>query len=193
MTSIALTPNFLVRRIATSRSAASCCTRGCYVRSRREAGRGGTLVGGIFLLAFVSAFVPVVSIELALVFAAATGTSGTLVLAQVLAAAVGQMVGKSCFFVGGRTAFRHWRRRESRRACGRSARLHRLVALAMRKRAVGAVTVFVSALTGLPPFAVVSALAGGWHIRLPSFFLLGFAGRSARFGSVLMLPHVLAW
>lgn len=261
MTSIALTPNFLVRRIATSRSVASCGTRGCSCAATtslatapnvvtiartvisaaltvaavaatswplllagddrfRDQGRVAeadaedadrpphrmfhntegsgvmnavALVGGIFFLAFVSAFVPVVSIELALVFAAATGTSGTLVLAQVLAAAVGQMVGKSCLFVGGRTAFRHWRRRESRRACGRRARLHRLVALAMRKRAVGAVTVFVSALTGLPPFAVVSALAGGWHIRLPSFFLLGFAGRSARFGSVLMLPHVLAW
>jgi membrane protein YqaA with SNARE-associated domain len=151
------------------------------------------LVSGIFLLAFVAAFIPVASIELALIVAAATDPSGTLLLAQVLAAAAGQMVGKSCFFVGGRTAFRCWRPRTSRRAAGRRASLHRLVTRAMRKRAVGAATVFLSALTGLPPFTVVSALAGGWGLRLPSFFLLGLAGRSARFGSVLMVPHVVAW
>jgi membrane protein YqaA with SNARE-associated domain len=151
------------------------------------------LVGGIFLLAFVSAFVPVVSIELALVVAAATGTSGALLFAQVLVAAAGQMVGKSCFFVGGRTAFRYWRRREDGCVSPRIAGLHRLVARVTRERAVAAVTVFISALTGIPPLAVVSALAGGWRIRLPSFFLIGFTGRSARFGTVLMVPHALAW
>lgn len=151
------------------------------------------LVGGIFLLAFVSAFVPVVSIELALVVAAATGPSGTLLLAQVLAAAAGQMVGKSIFFVGGRTAFRHWRRRENGSVSPRIAGLHRLVARVTRERALGPVTVFFSALTGLPPFAVVSALAGGWHIRLTSFLFIGFTGRSARFGTVLIVPHALAW
>src|SRR4029077_16633015 len=57
------------------------------------------LVAGVFALAFVSAFVPLVSIELALVMAAATGTSGGLLVGQVLAAAAGQMIGKSCFFL----------------------------------------------------------------------------------------------
>jgi membrane protein YqaA with SNARE-associated domain len=154
---------------------------------------GLLLVAGVFVLAFVSAFVPLVSIELALVGAAATGTSGRLLVAQVLVAAAGQMVGKSCFFVGGRTAFvRLTRRKRPRRA--RSAQWwERLVDRAAGQRAAAAVTVFVSAVTGLPPFALVSALAGAWQLRLPSFFVLGLTGRSARFAGVLLVPQVLGW
>lgn len=150
------------------------------------------LVAGVFVLAFVSAFVPLVSIELALVGAAATGTSGRLLVAQVLVAAAGQMVGKSCFFLGGRTAFARSTRRKKPRRRSRSAQwLARLAARAAGQRAAAAVTVFVSAVTGLPPFALVSALAGAWRLRLPSFFVLGLAGRSARFASVLLVPQVL--
>jgi membrane protein YqaA with SNARE-associated domain len=75
------------------------------------------LVAGIFVLAFLSAFVPLVSIELSLVGASATGTSGRLLVAQVLVAAAGQMVGQSCFFLGSRTAFvRSTRRKKPRRS-----------------------------------------------------------------------------
>jgi membrane protein YqaA with SNARE-associated domain len=149
------------------------------------------LVPGVFVLAFVSAFVPLVSIELALVGAAATGTSGRLLVAQVLFAAAGQMVGKSCFFLGGRTAFARSTRRKKRRRSRSAQWLERLVARAAGQRAAAAVTVFVSAVTGLPPFAFVSALAGAWQLRLPSFFVLGLAGRSARFAGVLLLPQAL--
>src|SRR5262249_7181697 len=60
-------------------------------------------VGGLLALAFVSAFVPLVSIELALIAAAAASSSQGLLFALVLAAAGGQMLGKSCFFLGGRS------------------------------------------------------------------------------------------
>jgi membrane protein YqaA with SNARE-associated domain len=151
------------------------------------------LVSGVFVLAVVSAFVPLVSIELALIGAAATGTSGRLLVAQVLVAAAGQMVGKSCFFLGGRTAFvRLGSRKKPRRS--RSVQwLERLVARAAGQRTAAAVTVLVSAVTGLPPFALVSALAGAWQLRLPSLFVLGLAGRSARFAGILMVPQVVGW
>ena len=151
------------------------------------------LVVGVFGLAFVSAFVPLVSIELALVMAAATGTSGRLLVVQVLVAAVGQMIGKCCFFLGGRTAFTHWTKREKRRRSRGGQRLGWLVARAARQRAAAAMTVFASAVTGLPPFAVVSALAGAWRLRLSSFFVLGLAGRSARFAGVLLVQQGLPW
>ena len=154
---------------------------------------GLVLVAGVFVLAFVSAFVPLVSIELALVGAAATGTSGRLLVAQVVVAAAGQMVGKSCFFLGGRTAFLRSTRRKKPRRSRSPQWLERLVARAAGQRAAAAVTVFVSAVTGLPPFALVSALAGAWRLRLPSFFALGLAGRSARFAGVLLLPQVAGW
>lgn len=149
------------------------------------------LAAGIFGLAFASALCPLVSIELALVAAAASGTSGRLLAAQVLCAAAGQMVGKSCFFVGGRTALVRWSRREKTRRSGSAQRLGWLVARAARRRLAAAVTVLVSAVTGLPPFALVSALAGAWRLRLPSFFVLGLAGRSVRFAGVLLVPQLL--
>jgi membrane protein YqaA with SNARE-associated domain len=147
------------------------------------------LMAGVFVLAFVSAFVPLVSIELALVVAAAAGTSGRLLVAQVLLAAAGQMIGKSCFFLGGRTALTRWTSRKAPRRSGGSQRLRRLVARAARQRGAAAATVFVSAVSGLPPFALVSALAGAWRLRLSSFFVLGLAGRSARFAGVLLVPQ----
>lgn len=151
------------------------------------------LVGGVFVLAFVSAFVPVVSIEVALVVAAASGASGRLLVAQVVFAAAGQMVGKSCFFLGGRTAFTCWMKPKKPHGLRGGQRLRRLVARAARQRAAAAVTVFFSAVTGLPPFALVSALAGAWRLRLSSFVVLGLAGRAARFAGVLLVPQVGGW
>lgn len=150
-------------------------------------------IGTIFVLAVVSAFVPLVSIELALVVAAAASTPDELLVAEVVAAAAGQMVGKSCFFLGGRAASIRWTRRRNRGRVVPGRRLARLIASATRQRAAAAATVFVSAVTGLPPFALVSALAGGWRLRLPAFFVLGLAGRSARFAGVLVLPDAPAW
>jgi membrane protein YqaA with SNARE-associated domain len=51
--------------------------------------------------------------------------------------------------------------------------------------------VFVSAATGVPPFAVVSPLAGGWRLRLSSFLVMGFAGKSARFAGIVLVPGAL--
>ena len=150
------------------------------------------LVGGIFLLALVASFVPLLSVELALIVSAAAGTSIGLLLAQVAVAAAGQMIGKSCYFVGGRTASQWCERREQAGPRRLGARLLGFVTRKARQRRVAAATVFFSASTGLPPFALVAALAGGWRIRLPSFFVMGFAGKSARFAAVLLVPGVVA-
>jgi membrane protein YqaA with SNARE-associated domain len=150
------------------------------------------LVGGIFLFALVASFVPLLSVELALIVSAAAGTSIGLVLAQVAVAAAGQMIGKSCYFLGGRAAFQLCECRDHAGPRGLAARLLGFVTRKARQRRVAAATVFFSASTGLPPFALVSALAGGWRIRLSSFFVMGFAGKSARFAGVLLVPGALA-
>jgi len=143
------------------------------------------LIAGVFGLAVVSAFVPLVSIELVLVGAAATRSAESVLVAQVLAAAVGQMVGKSCFFLGGRAATR-----KKLRLSPKAQAVQRFVARIAGQRAAPVLTVLVSAVTGLPPFALVSALAGTWRLRLSSFFVLGLAGRSARFAGVLLVPQL---
>jgi membrane protein YqaA with SNARE-associated domain len=150
------------------------------------------LVGGIFLLALVASFVPIFSVELALIVSAAAGTSIGILLAQVAVAAAAQMIGKSFYFLGGRSAFQWCECRKQVRPQGLGARLLAYVTRKARQRRVAAATVFVSASTGLPPFALVSALAGGWRLRLSSFFLVGFAGKSARFAVMLLVPGALA-
>ena len=144
------------------------------------------LVGGIFLLALLAGFVPFVSVELALIVSAAAHPSLGVLLALAIAAAGGLMVGKCCFFLGGRSAFA-WSKGRSRRV-----RLPAFLSRATRKPQVAAATVFVSAATGVPPFAVVSPLAGSWRLRLSSFFVVGFAGKSARFAGIVLVPGLLA-
>lgn len=143
------------------------------------------LVGGIFLLALLAGFVPFVSVELALIVSAATHPRIGLLLGLAIAAAAGLMIGKCCFFLGGRSAFA-WSRGRSRRF-----RMPRFLSRATKKPQVAAATVFVSAATGVPPFAVVSPLAGGWRLRLSSFFVVGFAGKSARFAGIVLVPGLL--
>ena len=150
------------------------------------------LVGGIFFLALVASFVPLLSVELALIVSVAAGTSIGLLLAQVAVAAAGQMIGKSCYFLGGRTAFQWFEGRDHAGPRRLAARLLGFVTRKARQRGVAAAAVFFSASTGLPPFALVSAVAGGWRIRLSSFFVVGFAGKSARFAGVLLVPGVVA-
>jgi membrane protein YqaA with SNARE-associated domain len=150
------------------------------------------LVGGIFLIALVGSFIPIFSIEFALILSAAAGTSIGLLVAQVAVAAAGQMIGKSFYFVGGRTAFQLCECREHSPSRGLGARMLDYVTRKARQRRVAAAAVFFSASTGLPPFALVSALAGGWRIRLSSLFVVGFAGKSARFAGVLLVPGALA-
>jgi membrane protein YqaA with SNARE-associated domain len=149
-----------------------------------------SILGGMFLGALLSAFFPFVSIELALVVSAAAGTSRPLLLGLVLVAATGEMIGKTFFFMGGRTVF-GWRRR--RHNAPSSRRLGRIVTRAGERRRVAGATVLVSAITGLPPFALVAGLAGGWRLRLSSFVMMGLAGRSVRFVAVLLVPGVVTW
>jgi len=145
------------------------------------------LVGGIFLLALIAGFLPLISVELALIAYAATHGSTGLLLALAVAAAAGMMVGKTCFFLGGRSAL-DWHERRSR---PRRLRLPRFLSRATSRPQVAAATVFVSAATGVPPFAVVSPLAGSWRLRLSSFFVMGFAGKSARFAGIALVPGAL--
>ena len=146
------------------------------------------LVSGIFLLALLAGLVPFISVELALIVSAAAGASIGVLLALVAAAAAGQMIGKSCFFLGGRRAF-EWNERRARQA---RIRLPGFVSRVTHRPPVAAATVFVSAATGVPPFAVVSPLAGGWRLRLSSFVVMGLAGKAARFTGILLVPGALA-
>jgi membrane protein YqaA with SNARE-associated domain len=134
--------------------------------------------------AFLSGFVPIVNIEVYLVGAAAL-LPGCPPLVVVAAAALGQMAAKTVLFLGGRGLVGL--------PAGHGARaLAAASRLAARGRSTPAL-VFTSALTGLPPFYVVSVAAGMLGFRTGHFLLAGLAGRLLRFSAVFALPGVLLW
>ena len=132
--------------------------------------------------AFLSGFVPVVNIETYLVAATAL-MPGAPALAA--AAALGQMAAKTLLFLGGRGVV-NVPSRQLERARDIAARF------AARGRSAPAL-VFTSALTGLPPFYVVSVAAGMGGLRAGPFVVAGLAGRFLRFGAVFAAPAALLW
>ena len=146
-----------------------------------------------FGVCLLSALVPVVNAEVALVAVALVSPVPPLVLALV--AGLGQMVGKMLFYLLGRDAldperWRRWRREGT--ATGRWATWTARVREWAERHTWGpAALTGVSALTGLPPFAVVSVLAGTLRMRWWVFAGIGFAGRSTRFLLVLLAPGLL--
>jgi membrane protein YqaA with SNARE-associated domain len=134
--------------------------------------------------AFLSGFVPLVNIEAYLVGVAAL-VPGCPPLVVVAAAALGQMAAKAVLFLGGRGLVT-LPSGHGERALAAASRL------AARGRS-GPALVFTSALTGLPPFYVVSIAAGMLRFRTGPFLLAGLAGRLLRFSAVFALPGVLLW
>ena len=133
-------------------------------------------------MSFLSGFVPLVNIEAYLLGAAAL-LPGIPPLVVVVPAALGQMAAKAVLFLGGRGLVSLPLRFRDR-ALAAAARLG-----TRRPPAF----VFTSALTGLPPFYVVSVAAGMLGFRPGPFLLAGLAGRLLRFGAVFALPGLLAW
>lgn len=100
----------------------------------------------------------------------------------VVAATLGQMVGKVAMFYGGRGVLRI-----------RSARLHRGVEkvrarLENRPRAAE-LLLFSSATVGLPPLYLMAVACGTVGMGVVPFFLIGSVGRLIHFGVVALLPQ----
>lgn len=136
-----------------------------------------------FAVCLLSALVPLINAELYLLAAGALVSPLVLPLVAMFAAA-GQMVGKLVFFGAARGAGRFTG------VTGRR-RLDRWRERLARWRGAEPALVFVSASVGLPPLAVVSAVAGLTGMRTRTFLLLGFAGRFLRFAVVLAVPVIV--
>jgi len=154
-------------------------------------------------VSFVSAVVPVVNLEAYLGGLAVLVDNGTIwvTLAIGAIAAVGQMAGKMLYYFAGRGALqlpkrlqRHARIAQDDEAVIVSAVKKKPSKLAgllrwrerMERRPATAVgVVAVSASVGLPPFAVISALAGVVRVPVASFVVVGLLGRWLRFAVLL--------
>lgn len=137
-----------------------------------------------FVTCFVSGVFPLVNAEVFLlaVAAVAPGPPPWLI---VLVAATGQIIAKSLLYLGGAGVIRlpRGKRRED---------IERLRARVERWRSKD-LLVFVSAATGLPPFFVLSILAGSMRLPFGRFAAAGFAGRIVRFTVVVAVPQVGRW
>ena len=129
--------------------------------------------------AVVSSLVPFVNAELLLIGLTVASPAAAPLLAVVMAA--GQMVGKSILFLGG----------------GRLTRASLETRLARWRldrpgRRGGAPLIGISAVTGLPPFYLVSIAAPALGVSFRTFFTVGLAGRLLRFGALVALPQLIA-
>jgi membrane protein YqaA with SNARE-associated domain len=147
----------------------------------------------------VSALIPVFNIEVYLVGLVSQQPQLQWWLLG-LAAAVGQLTGKTLFYLAGRGSLRlpDWlHRRASYRGSGRWSRwlqrLHDRFHRTARRRPVWTIVVLLaSASVGLPPFGATALIAGLAEVPLPVFLTAGLIGRFARFGAIAASPGLLA-
>ena len=136
----------------------------------------------------LSAVVMVLPAELYLLGAAALTDSADIWLA--LAGAVGQVAGKMLSYLVGRGVLNTARLRS--RAKGRWVeRMTRVEEWCAAHEWGPAAVTFVSAFSGLPPYALVAVLAGS--LRMPWWLFAGVSlvGRFLRFWAVVSIPHLL--
>lgn len=138
-----------------------------------------------FAWCLASGIVPVVNAELFLLGVAALTPPSGLWLVVVLATA-GQMVAKTFMYLAGAGVFR------LPFGTKRKVDLEAVRARVARWRSKDAL-VFVSAAVGLPPFYVISILAGTLRFPYPRFIGFGMAGRFLRFALIVAVPSLGRW
>lgn len=142
------------------------------------------VLGTALLGCLVSAFAPIPPAEPLLLGLSLRWDGPDLVLAVL--GAIGQMAGKMVFFLAGAGVVSSRLTRRSGRPRGRwAARMERVQGWCERRWYGPVLVVGVSAVVGLPPFAVVCVLAGTLRMRWWVFLSLGLVGRSIRFAAVL--------
>jgi membrane protein YqaA with SNARE-associated domain len=138
-----------------------------------------------FVWCMTSGLMPIVNAEIFLVGVAALTPSSRLWVI-VATATAGQMIAKSLMYLVGsgvvRLPFRRERRLDLEAARERVARWKNKDLL-----------VFVSAALGLPPFYLISILAGTLKLPFARFFAFGLAGRVVRFSLIVAVPPVGRW
>jgi membrane protein YqaA with SNARE-associated domain len=135
-------------------------------------------------VAFASALLPVVNLEVYLVGLAAV-SSDERVWLLAAASGVGQMLGKLVWFYLGANSLRWgWVRRKLEKPKAR-AKLELWQRRTHERPLLGAALVFASGLSGFPPFAIVSVLAGQLRMNVVVFLVVGVVSRTVRFAAFL--------
>jgi membrane protein YqaA with SNARE-associated domain len=136
-----------------------------------------------FLIGFVSGLVPFVNSEIYLV-AVSPMVARPALLPIALLSASGQMLAKTILYYAGRGVFHI--------NMGRyKSKVEAVQAKFERWQNKSDLMIFVSATAGLPPFYVVSFVAGALKLNFPKFFIAGLLGRSIRFAAIIYFPQLI--
>lgn len=141
------------------------------------------LVLSYFGLAVASAVFPWVNAEVIVLSLPAVAPSRAALVLLVLIATAGQMTGK-CFL--------YWAGRKGNKVLpGRAGKVlikwrDRLEARPSKAVAL----VLISSVVGLPPFYLMTLLAGALRMNFLVYLTAGTAGRLVRFGVLVMLPQL---
>ena len=141
-----------------------------------------------FAIAIVSGVVPIVNAELYLIGVVLAVGGIPEALALALLVALGQMIAKAAIYRASLGVAQLGERQTQKLG----AKLERARALVHRHRRKPLALAFVSASVGLPPFYVVSILAGILEVRFRAFFTVGLAGRTLRFGTIAVATALAA-
>lgn len=137
-----------------------------------------------FAYTLVSAIVPWVNAEVLVVSLPLVAHSHLELLALVMVATAGQMLGKCVVYWSARGA----RSMPSERAKASMVRWH----TRFEGRPTAAVgLVFVSSAVGIPPFYLMSLVAGALQMGFGRYFVAGTCGRLVRFGILAFFPQFL--
>ncbi|HEV8055934.1 MAG TPA: hypothetical protein VGP51_05560 [Nocardioidaceae bacterium] len=135
-------------------------------------------------ICFVSALFPLVNAE-AYMSALAVTSDDRAVWLLAITAGVGQMGGKIIWYQVGRSSLNwRWVRRKIDSVTWQ-ARLTRWQGRVQGNRWSVAAFLATSAFFGLPPFAIISVLAGQLKVPFALFCATGLAGRILRFAAIL--------
>ena len=134
-------------------------------------------------LSIASALLPLINIEAFLVVAVSRSPDVMWVL--ILAATVGQMLGKILWYWGGMHVDRApWVSRQLAKPKAKAS-LDRWHERAEGRPWFTAGLLLVSAAVGFPPYAITAVLAGVLRVPFWIFLVTGFVGRGLRFWAVV--------
>lgn len=144
---------------------------------------GWGLFASTFVWCFVSGFIPLVNSELYLAGLSTLSTPDAAV-PLILGSTCGQMAAKALVYLGGRGVLKlPLKKYEGKLEETR---------LGMEKYPAGEeAVIFASALIGLPPLYLTSAVAGILKVRFARFFVAGFLGRLGRFAAIVLFSRMV--
>jgi membrane protein YqaA with SNARE-associated domain len=134
-------------------------------------------------VSFGSALVPLINVEAYLGAVTAT-TDGVNLWMLVVSAGIGQMLGKVLWYEAGRRSMEWSYIRKKMSTPKRQAQLELWRNRVQGRPVFSGAVLLASAFTGIPPYAVISVLAGQLRISFVLFLLTGLIGRTGRFAVV---------